>query len=491
MKLPKPVIGREHVVAAMAGSFVLAVTFAIWHYVRESSHQTRQIEFESRVATVEQLIRRRFELNADLLRSASGLYAANGSVTRDQWSRYVASLNLETNYPSAVAVGYAPVATQQQMSAIVSRAKSEGITDYAVWPQGARALYVPALYVEPLNGYTRKGLGFDMLQDPLRSDAMKKSLVSGDVVVSKITNLLQDDGPGARPGFVMYMPLFDANAPTQSVAERQAAVTGYMFGAFRLDTFLDASLMANGASQDMSLKVSDGYRSDGAVVYATARQSSPGSMTLERHIASYGENWLLRVTSTKTFDQRYESALLEILVGILGLLATMFTVVISYRLSKNQFTALNLAERMANGARDAEERWKFAIDGVGDGVWDWQPDVDRLYVSYNWKKILGVPQQNVIDKPAAMFSYIHPDDVSLARSKLYDYLEGKVAKYESVHRMKTHDGNTVWVLERGKIASRNTDGHVARLIGTITNITSIRQQNRDEKNEKGRNETTS
>ena len=38
---------------------------------------------------------------------------------------------------------------------------------------------------------------------------------------------------------------------------------------------------------------------------------------------------------------------------------------------------------------DSEKRWHFAIDGAGDGLWDWNPQTNEIFFSSQLKKNLG------------------------------------------------------------------------------------------------------
>lgn len=51
----------------------------------------------------------------------------------------------------------------------------------------------------------------------------------------------------------------------------------------------------------------------------------------------------------------------------------------------------NITERKQSevALKDSEFRWKFAIEGAGDGVWDWNIQTDEVQYSYRWKEMLG------------------------------------------------------------------------------------------------------
>lgn len=36
-------------------------------------------------------------------------------------------------------------------------------------------------------------------------------------------------------------------------------------------------------------------------------------------------------------------------------------------------------KRMEEALRESEERWKFALEGAGDGLWDWHCETGRVY----------------------------------------------------------------------------------------------------------------
>ena len=60
--------------------------------------------------------------------------------------------------------------------------------------------------------------------------------------------------------------------------------------------------------------------------------------------------------------------------------------------------------------RESEERWKFALEGAGDGVWDWNPKTNHVLYSRSWKAMLGYAEHEFPDTEAAWVEHLHPDD---------------------------------------------------------------------------------
>ncbi|MBA4109306.1 MAG: hypothetical protein C0487_06920 [Leptothrix sp. (in: Bacteria)] len=123
----------------------------------------------------------------------------------------------------------------------------------------------------------------------------------------------------------------------------------------------------------------------------------------------------------------------------------------------------------------SEERWKFALDGAGDGVWDWDATADRIFYSQRWKAMLGYEDHEMGDLVSELTDSIHPDDRQAVVSALSAYMEHDQGLFQAEFRMRHKLGHDVWILSRGKIVSRDAQGHPVRLVGTHSDITPIKR----------------
>src|SRR5665647_2742464 len=120
--------------------------------------------------------------------------------------------------------------------------------------------------------------------------------------------------------------------------------------------------------------------------------------------------------------------------------------------------------------RESEERWKFALEGAGDGVWDWNPQTDEALFSKQWVEMVGYAEHEFPDTGTAWVEHLHPDDKDRVLSAIHEYFAGKPF-YLVEFRMRCKDGSWKWILARGKLVSRDADGNPLRMIGTHTDIT--------------------
>lgn len=149
----------------------------------------------------------------------------------------------------------------------------------------------------------------------------------------------------------------------------------------------------------------------------------------------------------------------DVMLALAGILITILASA-SFRLTQ-----------LTRELRESEERWKFALEGAGDGVWDWNVAQDTVVFSPRYKTMLGYSDELIAADEAAWRDRIHPDDRLQVEENIRTYLAGRSPNYYNEHRVICRDGNIKWVLARGMIVSHTTDGKPLRMIGTLTDIT--------------------
>ena len=127
--------------------------------------------------------------------------------------------------------------------------------------------------------------------------------------------------------------------------------------------------------------------------------------------------------------------------------------------------------------RASEERWKFALEGAGDGVWDRSVQTGEVLYSRRYKEMLGYADEEIDNQREEWERRVHPEDRQRVMADLQEYLEGKSRVYASEFRMLCKDGSWKWILSRGMVVSRSADGKPLRMIGTHTDISErVKQQ---------------
>jgi diguanylate cyclase (GGDEF)-like protein/PAS domain S-box-containing protein len=116
----------------------------------------------------------------------------------------------------------------------------------------------------------------------------------------------------------------------------------------------------------------------------------------------------------------------------------------------------------------SNERWKLAIEGARDGVWDWNLQTNEVTYSRRWKEILGYTEGEITNTLDEWKKRLHPDDRQAAIAELQACINGR--PYYSEHRLRCKDGSWKWTLARAVVVARDEAGRPIRMTGTMSDI---------------------
>ena len=138
---------------------------------------------------------------------------------------------------------------------------------------------------------------------------------------------------------------------------------------------------------------------------------------------------------------------------------------------------VDLTERLRAEAavREAEERWKVALESTDDGVWDWDVAAGTFYGSRRLFELIGYDAPPGAVDIHGWYALMHPDDLPTVLRDVDAHLAGKRDRVVSEYRIQPRSGDWRWLLARGRIISRDAQGRPARVVGTCTDVTERRR----------------
>ena len=134
------------------------------------------------------------------------------------------------------------------------------------------------------------------------------------------------------------------------------------------------------------------------------------------------------------------------------------------------YNITNLKEKEAALIR-SEQRWKFALDGAGDGVWEYNFQTKESYFSPLYKAMLGFSEDEFSNRDYEWQTRVHPDDFYKISNIDTLYENGTIENHSVEYRLKNKAGEYLWILDRGMVLEKTAEGKPLVLIGTHTNIT--------------------
>lgn len=143
----------------------------------------------------------------------------------------------------------------------------------------------------------------------------------------------------------------------------------------------------------------------------------------------------------------------SLLLGLTGLLAR----------------ALREDAQLRDTLKATEQRWRFALEGAGHGVWDWDLASGRTQLSAHHAELLGFPQSAPVEQ-IPWTELIHPDDLARARIAASELSGGRRSEVSDEIRLRGADGGWRFMLVRGTTLAGG-----GRFVGTITDVTALRE----------------
>ncbi|NME71915.1 tetratricopeptide repeat protein [Flammeovirga aprica] len=130
---------------------------------------------------------------------------------------------------------------------------------------------------------------------------------------------------------------------------------------------------------------------------------------------------------------------------------------------------------------DREEQLRYALEASNDGIWDWKVKSNQMTFSPALYTMLGYAPYEFEEKREEIQHRIHPDDLKNIGTESYLdlMLQSKEENLIKEVRLKHKNANYIWVQIKGKVVSFGTDGKASRVVGTFTDITSIKQKAQD------------
>ncbi len=365
-------IARWRLVAFIVLALSLAATVVLWQTTRSLDRRALERDFAGQTTLATARIESRMAGYALVLRSGNALIGSSNSVTRDEWRKFVAALDLDTAYPGVLGLGFAERIRPEDRAAHVARVRAEGFPGYDIWPSGERTEYSAIVFLEPFNQRNREAFGFDMLSEKTRRAAMEQARDSGRPVLSGKVQLVQEITKDKQPGFLLYLPVYAKGSNPANPAARRAALIGYVYCAFRAhdlmhgvldDVFNQLSVeVFDGESEAEGSKLYDG-RNDG---YAVAG-SADDALHHTSHIVIAGRPWTLVFRPTERFYQANpQTPTIAGLAG--GTIISLLLFLLIWNLVDTRQRALALLHRAEREREISEARFRNLFEHGQDAL---------------------------------------------------------------------------------------------------------------------------
>ncbi|WP_299028207.1 CHASE domain-containing protein [uncultured Sulfitobacter sp.] len=261
---------------------------------------------------------------AQVLTGTAAHVAALEDVDQQEFSQYVAGLDLRQNFPGILGIGFVQSVPQADIAALqvdLSRIYDREIT---IGPQTKGADKMIVTHMTPLRG-NETVIGLDTSFDEGRREAFAFARKTRQTTLTSQLELVQKSVTGT--GFIMVRAVY----VSKDIAPYGRASTD-MFLGWVVAPFIGESVLADMAAQlgqDFQLTVFDGEaRAENLLFSSDPQRRATGIVQRDHIVELYGRSWRLRFESTPSFDAAHAS----FLPGTIFLTGLLFSLMLWFSL---------------------------------------------------------------------------------------------------------------------------------------------------------------
>ena len=365
----------------------IGTALSLWGWLQAAGSERRADDaaLESAADATADRVREQVGRYLDVLAGFRGLFLASESVERIEFHRMFESLDVPRRYPGLLAVQYAPRVLPGELAAFEAAVRRDrslspaGYPQYAVHPAGARDLYAPVLFNEPMAG-NEAAFGHDTAAGAVRRAVLERARDAGEARAGEPVTLLQ--GGSSPAGILVREPLYAGNGATPpTVEQRRVAWRGQLSLVIRAADML-APVIGADVLQHYHVALHDigpvEFRASQAVPRpvvlfdsgetvmpeALRRQTAEADRRVQV-VEVAGRMWRI-VLTRRPVAQVAEPYPLAVLSG--GLVATVAACFGLLSVAGRYRRAAHMARQLSQEARDSQARLAAVIDHTVDGI---------------------------------------------------------------------------------------------------------------------------
>lgn len=442
----------------------LPATFLIWQAQKAKALHEQKLRFEYRVQDATDLISQHLRVQEQALLGLRSFFRASTFVSDAEFRDY-ASVVRDSSHPGLESLSFIKrVSIDSPDSYILLDANWQQVLNKINAASEAKEL-APVLYTEPLSA-SKSG----RLDDAFAHTALKKALLGAaalDATVLAVDRL----GDEKQLSIFLCLPVYDNASFNLPEVDKKNHVYGWVLA--KIDSaYFFSTILKPVTKSDLVVSLVDNANARQQHLFSSGN-AREALFTKHQPINTFGSQWSLIAQSSPAFENSIDFAY-ENAIGLLGALTSVGVAVVLYLLLARMHT-IRTIKHVNERLSISEQRWQFALEGAGDGVWDWDLETGRVLFSKRWKEMFGFQENELRDDIDIWKFRIHPEAYTPVMQKLEDALKGLTDAYVAEYQMQCKDGSWKWILDRGMVVARDSTGKPMRMVGTHADISTLKE----------------
>ncbi|QYF91809.1 CHASE domain-containing protein [Massilia sp. PAMC28688] len=425
-------------------AFVIGMCLTAWTCMKVSDAQQARISntFQRDTDKIAADTSTRLKIYFDTLLSIKGAFTINDKINRAQFVRYVDELDIRKRYPGFQAIQFVRDVPDGDVPRFEASVRGDtsllttGYPDFAVHPVVKSERHYIIEYSEPLAG-NEIAFGLDLAALPPHRAALELGRDSGQLVATERITLVQDKT--GEPGFVARAPVYRQDLPATTVAQRRAALVGWVAIVFRVNNLMQ-EVLDPVLAPNLAIRIDDAGDGQAAAPPAPDKLmfSSPGSgarpipgMVVYKHLDVAQRRWVMRLAALE--GPRYSQNLTPVVLVALG--GTLVSMLIAALL-----IAWARSRALAAQVRGALEEQRAFQDSASVGIALFAHG-QVVRCNRGMEDIMGYGPGELAGQPSAILTQGHEQAFRI---------DPLTRRAQSELELVRRDGSVMWCLINGK-----------------------------------------
>jgi PAS domain S-box-containing protein len=286
----------------LAAAVLAAALAGLWQ--RRANEELVQERLEIRAVQMAARLRQHMQTYESGLLGVRGALVASDSaavtVSREQFRRYIESLDMPRHFPGARGFGFIRRVPLEQEAAFLAQARRDGAPDLRIRqlaPNPDERFVIQ--YIEPVER-NAQALGLDIASEATRREAALAALRSGESRLTGPITLLRPSGQG-EPSVLLLLPVYRTLVPPEP-ARRDALALGWASAPLVMEEVLQDFDDEGGV---LAMAITDETATAPQRVFASRTWiTEPDAQVHGVSMELFGRTWLLEVQGSPAFIQR-------------------------------------------------------------------------------------------------------------------------------------------------------------------------------------------
>ena len=295
-----------------------------------------------------------------------GLIYSSTMVTREEWAQFYRHDLLVENYPGVMGYAYVEQVDRDDLDPFIEDLNSQRGQQYVVHDHPNSDLLDESdpLYVikfhEP-EDRNRSAIGLNVASYSVNKEVYDLARDSGKMSASSPLRLFQTDR--YQWGIVLALAVYDQTMPTATVAERRAAIRGWVAAPVGLDRFFGSANLSRWNNNTLSVSLDRGQNT---ILYSSNNDDETG-LAGGTNIPLIIENLTLNLhVAPKQQASFWLASRGTVAVLIAGSMLTAMLTTITWSITRTRRKAMDLAQGMTHSIRKSEQRQRLlALQAAG------------------------------------------------------------------------------------------------------------------------------